>query len=199
MYRRMAPNFETKGAAEHRQEMLGEVSGRVVEVGAGTGLNFKYYPASVTEVVAVEPEPRLRAVASEAAKQASVPIIVVDGTADHLPLETGSCDVGVASLVLCSVANQRAALAELQRVIRPAGELRFYEHVLSKDPKWAARQRRMAPIWRLFVGGCSPDRDTAAAITDAGFEITESRDLLFAPAQFSQYTAPHIIGRARRS
>src|SRR5690348_3315530 len=81
MYERMAPAFDAKGAAEHRQELLEGVSGRAIEVGAGTGLNFKYYPSTVTEVLAVEPEPRLREAAHAAAQEARVRVTVVDGTA----------------------------------------------------------------------------------------------------------------------
>jgi ubiquinone/menaquinone biosynthesis C-methylase UbiE len=198
MYERMAPTFEAKGAAEHRDELLAGLTGRIIEVGAGTGLNFKYYPASVTAVVAVEPEPRLRESAVSAASQAPVPVTVVDGTADALPAEDAAFDAAVASLVLCSVPDQRQALAELFRVIRPGGELRFYEHVLATNERWATRQHRVAPIWRLFGGGCNPDRETGAAITAAGFHIENCRELLFAPAWIARYTAPHILGRARR-
>ena len=198
IYERMAPAFEAKGAAEHRTELLVGLVGRVIEVGAGTGLNFKHYPQTVTEVVALEPEPHLREVARAAATEAPVPVTVVEGTADDLPAGEAAFDAGVASLVLCSVPSQPRALAELSRVIRPGGELRFYEHVLAEDPRWAARQHRMAPIWRRLGGGCNPDRDTGAAITAAGFATEHRRDLLFAPSWIAKLTAPHILGRARR-
>jgi ubiquinone/menaquinone biosynthesis C-methylase UbiE len=198
MYERMAPAFEAKGAAEHRAELLADLSGRVIEVGAGTGLNFKYYPAKVTEVVAIEPEPHLREIARTTAQDAPVVVTVVDGTADHLPTEDAAFDAGVVSLVLCSVPSQPSALAELFRVIRPGGELRFYEHVLAENPRWATRQHRAAPIWRLFGGGCNPDRETGAAIQAAGFTTLQRRDLLFAPNWIAKFIAPHILGRARR-
>lgn len=198
MYERMAAAFEAKGAAEHRDQLLANVSGRVIEVGAGTGLNFEHYPKTVIEVVAVEPESRLREVASTAAAHAPVPVTVVDATADELPAEDATFDAGVASLVLCSVPNQQRALAELFRVIRPGGELRFYEHVLAKNARWAARQHRVAPLWRWLGGGCHPDRDTRTAISAAGFQIDECEDLLFAPNWVAKLTAPHVLGRARR-
>src|SRR6184192_3710117 len=111
--------------------MLEGLAGRVLEVGAGNGLNFVHYPDTVTEVVAIEPEPFLRARAEEAANLTTVPIRVVDGVAGRLPVDDQSMDAAVASLVLCSVPDQAAALAELRRVIRPGGQLRFYEHVHS--------------------------------------------------------------------
>lgn len=198
VYERMASAFETKGASEHRAELLAELSGRVIEVGAGTGLNFSHYPQGVTAVVAVEPEPHLRLLAQAAARDAPVPVTVVDGDAEHLPSESSAFDAGIASLVLCSVPDQSRALAELARVIRPGGELRFYEHVLATNPRWATRQRRVAPIWRRLGGGCNPDRDTGTAIAAAGFETERSRELLFSPSWTAKVTAPHILGRARR-
>jgi ubiquinone/menaquinone biosynthesis C-methylase UbiE len=197
VWERMASALESKGAAEHRAELLADLSGRVIEVGAGTGLNFKYYPHGVTEVVAVEPEPYLRQLAEAAAASASVPVTVVDGDAEHLPSEDAAFDAAVASLVLCSVPVQSLALAELYRVIRPGGDLRFYEHVLAKNPRWAKRQRRAAPIWRHLGGGCNPDRDTRTAIAAAGFETEQCRELLFSPTWTAKLTAPHILGRAR--
>ena len=172
--------------------------GCVIEVGAGTGLNFTHYPSTVTEVVAIEPEPRLREVARSAAAGAPVPVTVLDGTADQLPADEASFDAGVASLVLCSVSSTEHALAELFRVIRPGGQLRFYEHVLAQDERWAARQRRIAPVWRRFGGGCHPDRDTASAITAAGFDIESCDEFLFAPTWVARFVASHILGRARR-
>ena len=133
MWEHMAESFEAKGAAEYRQELLSGLTGRVIEVGAGTGVNFKHSPSSVSAVVAVEPESRLRETARAAAERAPVPVEVVDGTAGDLPAEDGTFDAGVASLVLCSVPDQGTALRELFRVIRPGGELRFYEHLLTEN------------------------------------------------------------------
>lgn len=161
-------------------------------------MNFGHYPDSVTEVVAVEPEPYLRARAHEAAEYASVPITVVDGTASQIPLADASVDVGVASLVLCSVGDQTSALKELGRVIRPEGELRFYEHVRASDDRWARFQRRVDPVWTRMAGGCRLTHDTLAAIDAAGFEITELERFLFQPCWMSKLSAPHILGRARR-
>lgn len=198
MYRRMAAEAEGKGASEHRDELLQGVSGRVIEVGAGTGLNFQHYPDSVSEVVAVEPEPLLRRVATEEAARVAVPVRVVDGVADGLPAGDGTFDAGVASLVLCSVDDQANALAELHRVIRPGGELRFYEHVRADSPGFARFQRVIDVVWPRFGGGCHTSRDTLAAMEQAGFVVERARRFQFAPFLFTKPVAPHIIGMARR-
>lgn len=197
-YQRLAGAAEKAGGAEHRTRLLAGLAGRVVEVGAGNGMNFSHYPTTVTEVVAVEPEPYLRARAKEAAAHAPVTITVVDGTAASIPLADASVEAGIASLVLCSVPDQTAALAELRRVIRPGGELRFYEHVLADNWRWARRQRRLDPIWTRLGGGCHISRDTGAAIVGAGFQITEQERFLFQPCWLGRLSAPHILGRARR-
>lgn len=116
----------------------------------------------------------------------------------YLPSEDAAFDAGVASPVLCSVPQPACALAELFRVIRPGGELRFYERVLAENARWARRQRRMSPVWRRFGGGCHPDRDIGNAIAAAGFTVEQRRDLLFALNWIAKLTAPHILGRARR-
>lgn len=198
IYQRVSAAAEQAGAAEHRDRLLDGLAGRVVEVGAGNGLNFAHYPAAVTEVVAVEPEPYLRARAEEQARHAAVPIRVVEGTAGALPLPDASVDAGVASLVLCSVPDQATALAELHRVIRPGGELRFYEHVAAHDPRMARWQRRLEPLWTRMVGGCHLTRDTERAVEAAGFVIERNERFLFQPCWMSQLSAEHVLGRARR-
>jgi ubiquinone/menaquinone biosynthesis C-methylase UbiE len=196
LYARLSPGVERKGGAEHRAELLAGVAGRVVEVGAGNGLNFAHYPAAVTEVVAVEPEPYLRERAAEAAAAAPVPVRVVEGVADALPARDGEFDAAVASLVLCSVPDQAAALAEIRRVLRPGGELRFYEHVVSDRPRTARLQRRADDwgLWPRLSGGCHASRDTTAAIEAAGFAIERCRRFPFAAGPVS---LTHVIGLAR--
>src|SRR5262245_17783842 len=199
LYQRISTAAEQAGAADHRRRLLDGLAGRVVEVGAGNGLNFAHYPATVTEVVAVEPEPFLRARAEQQAAHARAPVRVVDGTAAALPLPGASVDAGVASLVLCSVPDQADALAELYRVIRPGGELRFYEHVAAKDPTIARWQRRVEPLWTRMVGGCHLTRHTEQAIGAAGFAIERSEHLLLQPCWLSRLSAEHVLGRAQRS
>ena len=198
VYARMADMFEAKGVAEHRDEMLAGATGRAIEVGAGTGLNFRHYPSTVTEVLAVEPEAYLRAKAEGAAQESSIPVRVVEGTADALPTGDETFDVAVASLVLCSVPDQMTALAEIRRVLRPGGELRFYEHIRSNKPRFARMQRRADVIWPLTGGGCHTSRATDTVIERAGFEIDTKRYFIYRPSVFALPAAPHVIGVARR-
>ena len=198
LFDRMAAKTEEQGASEHRERLLTGLSGRVLEVGAGNGLNFAHYPAAVTELVAVEPEDYLRARAEEAAMVAPIPISVVDGLADRLPAEDGSFDAAVASLVLCSVSDQGKALAELRRIVRPGGELRFYEHVVSEERGLARVQNAVAWFWPRVGGGCHPNRDTVDAIVRAGFEIRRCERFPFRPSVVMMPVTPHVIGAAGR-
>ena len=197
-YERFAPQMDRAGASKHREELLGGLTGRVIEVGAGTGLNFTRYPATVTEVLAVEPEPRLRSAAEKAAQDAPVPVTVVDGLANALPADDGAFDAAVASLVLCSIRDLPGALTELHRVLKPGGELRFYEHVRSENAVFGSLQRVLDVAWPHMAGGCHTSRDTASEIARAGFEIEHVRRFSFRPSIFAAPVAPHIIGVARR-
>jgi SAM-dependent methyltransferase len=188
-----------KGEDELRRELLTGVSGRVVEVGAGNGINFEHYPAGVSELIAVEPEPYLRRQAEQAAAQAGVPVRVVPGVAGSLDLAEGSVDVVVVSGVLCSVPDQREVLREFRRVLRAGGELRFYEHVRSRRPGFARWQRCVDLLWPRFMGGCHPDRDTLAVILDTGFRLERYRRFWFPPTARIYPVAPRILGVARAS
>lgn len=162
-----------------RAELAAEAHGAVVEIGCGVGSMFRFYPADA-DVTAVEPEPGLRAAARAAAEAAAAAtpglrIRVEAGDAEHLPVADDAADVVLASLVLCSVPDQAAALAEIRRVLRPEGVLLAYEHVRSARRWAAALQRGVTPLWSLGAGGCRLDRDTEAAITAAGFEIVGRR------------------------
>jgi ubiquinone/menaquinone biosynthesis C-methylase UbiE len=178
--------------------MLAGLSGRIVEVGAGHGLSFAHYPSDVTEVIAVEPEEHLRRMAEKAAGKAPVPVRVVPAVADELPGEDGEFDAAVTSLVLCSVPDQQRALRELQRVLRPGGELRFLEHVRGATRSFAGMQRTIDLVWPHVGGGCHLSRDTESAIRGAGFEIEHIERFDFVPSLMDAPGKPHIIGRARR-
>ncbi|HET6547980.1 MAG TPA: class I SAM-dependent methyltransferase [Solirubrobacter sp.] len=196
VFHRVSPSME-KEVGRHRDELLAGLTGRVVEVGAGNGMSFAHYPPSVTEVVALEPESYLRAKAEEAARDARVPVSVRDGVADPLPFEAGEFDAAVASLVLCSVPDQLRALAELRRVVRPGGELRFFEHVRAESPRKARVQAGLdrSGLWPLMGGGCHCARDTVASIEAAGFAVERIRTLAVGPAW--SHTNPHVLGLAR--
>jgi ubiquinone/menaquinone biosynthesis C-methylase UbiE len=198
MWKLMA-RHEPAQETEHRRRALAGLSGRVIEVGAGTGSNFKHYPDGVTEVVAVEPEPILRAEAVRAAAAAAVPVRVIDGTAERLPAQPGEFDAAIACLVLCSVADPGRALAELQRVIRPGGELRYYEHVVSRRPGLARSQRLVDHVWPHAFGNCHTSRDTEGSIRAAGFVVEHSEHLWAPPCPLAAPVGPRVIGVARRS
>jgi ubiquinone/menaquinone biosynthesis C-methylase UbiE len=170
----------------------------VVEVGAGHGGNFAHYPPAVTEVVAVEPEPTLRALAAAEATKAAVPVTVTAGLAEDLPFADGEFDAAVASLVLCSVPDQARALQQLRRVLRAQGELRFYEHVIpQRQPKRALFQLAdRSGAWPALAAGCHLSRDTGAAIAAAGFVVERCDRIEFRSAALEPRLS-YILGSAR--
>jgi ubiquinone/menaquinone biosynthesis C-methylase UbiE len=171
----------------------------VIEVGSGDGRSFEHYPPEVEHVLAVEPDPTARTAAVVRAEAVEVPIEVVDGVAGALPAEDGTFDAAVVMGVLCSVPDPSAALAELRRVLRPGGELRFWEHVRSANPVFRGLQRATdALFWTEALGGCETTRDTAAAIAAAGFEIVTLERGFHSSSLITITSAPYILGTARR-
>jgi ubiquinone/menaquinone biosynthesis C-methylase UbiE len=190
---------ERKGGAERRRQLLDGLAGRVVEVGAGSGVSFAHYPHAVTELIAVEPEPRLRELARRAAASAPIPVTVIDAMAEQLPLADASVDAAVLAGVLCSVPDPARVLGEISRVVRPGGELRFYEHVLARNARLAKLQRLLdASIWPRLFGGCHPTRDTEQTIRSR-FTIDACERFSFRPTLLAVPVAPRILGRAHRS
>jgi SAM-dependent methyltransferase len=195
-YERVSSESERRGVTAHRGRLLSGLAGRVIEIGAGNGLNFAHYPQAVTEVVAVEPEDQLRARAEQAAARAAVPVHVLAGHIDALPAEDHAFDAVVVSLVLCSIPDLVHGLTEIRRVLRPGGELRFYEHVRSTRPLRRTAEDLITPLWRRCAGGCHPNRRTDQAITAAGFQIEQLDRFPFRPLRFAP-ASDHILGRAR--
>ncbi|GAA1613556.1 class I SAM-dependent methyltransferase [Nonomuraea maheshkhaliensis] len=207
MYPKMAAGMDRGGMTERRRELLAGLSGEVVEVGAGHGVNFAHYPPEVRRVIAVEPEPRLRAQAGApraggplgggTAASAAVPVEVVPGVAEHLPAADHSADAVVLCMVLCSLPDVGAALAEARRVLKPGGQVRFLEHVRADTPGLARLQDVLdATIWPHLVGGCHLGRDVEAELRRAGFRIDQLDRFLFPPARTP--VSFHIIGTAVR-
>jgi ubiquinone/menaquinone biosynthesis C-methylase UbiE len=150
-------------------------------------------------VVAVEPEAYLRSLAERAARDAAVPVRVVDGVAERLPFRDGEFDAAVVSLVLCSVDDLPRALAELRRVLRPGGRLHFWEHVRAEGGRMPAVQDVLdRTIWPRMGGGCHTGRDTAAAIEAAGFRIERLERFTFPETRLPLPTGPQILGIAVR-
>lgn len=156
-----------------RRELLEGLRGTVVEVGPGNGPNFALYPTTVDRVIAVEPEPYLREKAAIAASNATVPVSVLAGSADDLPVGNDEADAVLLTLVLCSVPDQRRALGEVARVLKPTGELRVFEHVGAHQPAAQAALRAAEKVfWRRAFGNCHPTRHTLEAIEHAGFDTS---------------------------
>jgi ubiquinone/menaquinone biosynthesis C-methylase UbiE len=197
LYARFSRGAEARGNAENRDRLLAGVQGQVIEIGAGNGLNFGHYPHSVTDVLAIEPEPYLRQLAEQAAQSAPVPVRVVACAADRLPSDDGSKDAVVLSLVLCSISKPELALAEVRRVLRPGGEIRFYEHVVSSNLGRARAQRLLdATLYPRLSGGCHLARDSRKLIEDAGFLLTQCDRFMF-PVK-GRIRMSHVLGIARK-
>lgn len=172
IYDRLTAGSEEACVREWRAALLRDVHGRVLEIGAGTGHNLPHYPATVTDLVLAEPDPSMRKRLDIKVVARGVRATVVDAMAERLPFEDGSFDAVVSTLVLCSVHDQAAALAEVRRVLAPGGRLVFLEHVAADaatKPERLKRQRQVEPVWKRVAGGCHLTRRTEDAIRDAGF------------------------------
>jgi len=182
----------------YRQRMIDDARGDVLEIGAGNGFNFPHYRAA-KRVVAIEPDPSMLKRGVARARAASVPIELRAGDALHLDFPDGSFDTVIFSLVLCTIPDPARALSEARRVLRPGGELRFYEHVRSEDPALAARQDRFLKPWRAFNRGCHPNRDTVAEIERAGFRFSELERFDLNERGIPKIVRPHAIGTALKN
>ncbi|HVY95416.1 MAG TPA: class I SAM-dependent methyltransferase [Solirubrobacterales bacterium] len=164
LYDRSLRATEEAGLGEMRRELLAQAQGRVLELGAGTGVNLDLYPEAVEELVLVEPDPhmakRLRAKLATSTRQATL----IEESAERLPFGDASFDTAVATLVLCTIPDPAAALGEAARVLKPGGELLFIEHVRAEQPDLAAWQDRLEKPWRFLGDGCHCNRDTIATL-----------------------------------
>lgn len=158
-----------------RKSLLEQAAGRVIEIGAGTGLNVAHYPPTASELILVEPEPAMRRRLERRLNRSDRQAVIVDASAEQLPLADQSVDTVVSTLVLCTVEQPDKALAEIGRVLRPDGQLLFIEHVRAESPTLAWWQDRLVGPWRRFACGCRCNRATVELMRACGFEVQASK------------------------
>lgn len=161
----------TAEMARWRQRVTAGLSGTVVEIGFGSGLNMPVYPPEVQLVYAVEPALTARRLAEERIAESHVRVEHVALRGESIPLQDNSCDGALSTFTLCTIPDVDSALAELRRVLRPGGRFHFLEHGLSPDPSVAGWQRRIDPLQKRLADGCHLTRDAAQLVRSAGFEI----------------------------
>jgi len=193
VYDRLMAGTEEAGLSDHRHGILAEARGRTVELGAGTGLNLAHYPDGVDELILTEPFPPM---AKQLRERAGDRAEVIEAPADALPIPDASIDTAVATLVLCTVDDVPATLAEVSRVLKPGGRLLFVEHVRSSDPGTARWQDRLRGPWQFMGHGCRCNRDTLAAIEASALEIdsVDHGELPKSPP----IVRPLVVGSARK-
>ncbi|KUI14111.1 phosphatidylethanolamine N-methyltransferase [Mycobacterium sp. GA-1285] len=188
---------ETDAIRKLRRENLAGLSGRVLEVGAGTGTNFEFYPDTVSEVVAVEPERRLAEQAQRAAAVARVPVTVSTDTVEQFVAAGDEpFDAVVCSLVLCSIDDPDTVLQQLLSLMQPGGELRYLEHIASDGGRGRLQRIADATVWPRLLGNCHTHRHTEHSIAGAGFEVAGSRREWTMPRWVPLPVAEFAIGRA---
>jgi ubiquinone/menaquinone biosynthesis C-methylase UbiE len=189
MYDRMLAASEDAGLRESRHDLLAQASGRVLEIGAGTGLNVEHYPDSVSDIVFTEPEEPMARRLRERITRGRV----VVAPAEALPFDDDAFDTVVCTLVLCTVTDPERSFAEIRRVLAPGGRVLLLEHVRSDDPGLAKWQDRLERPWHWIGRGCHPNRDTAAMLAAAGFDVSVE------PTRFpkaAKLVKPAIVGTA---
>ncbi len=188
VYDRVNAQAERTWLGSRRAGLIAQARGEVLEIGAGTGANLRHY-RDVTRVVAAEPDPAMRGRLVRRLAGTTVPVEVSDAPAEHLGFADASFDTVVATLVLCSVVDPDAALAEVHRVLRPGGRLLALEHVRGEGRR-ARWQDRVTPIWRRAGAGCHLNRDTQAAVVRAGFHVGQEER--FEPPEVPEIICPFV-------
>lgn len=161
--------------AKYRSTVVTAASGRVLEVGVASGLNFPLYGKQVEIVFGIDPSLRLLAIARRRAVAAGIRADLLLGSATAIPLADNTVDTVVMTWTLCSIPDPLVALREMRRVLKPGGRLLFVEHGLSPEPGVECWQHRLTPMWRHIAGGCHLDRKMDDLIRSAGFDLTELR------------------------
>lgn len=172
--------MRNKSLWPYRERTIGSAEGTVLEIGVGSGLNFPLYEAGVRQVLALEPDGKLMAMARRNAKRARRPVTFLDASAEAIPLEDRSVDTVVTTWTLCTIPEAFRALAEMRRVLKPDGHLLFVEHGLAADEQVCKWQNRLTPAWKCISGGCHLNRPIRSMIERSGFRI-EQIDTGYAP------------------
>lgn len=170
-YDRMLRPFERRTFGESRHRLLRHAEGRVLDLGAGTGANFAYYPREVRHVVALDPELGMLATADGKREAATVPVVIVAGSAESLPFPDATFDTVVATLVFCTIGDPGRAIAEVARVLAPGGRVLMLEHVRSSNPLLGIVMDAATPLQRLVAAGCHLNRKTHGLVARAGFSV----------------------------
>ena len=170
--------------AAYRQRIVPAARGRVLEIGIGSGLNLLLYGPRVTEIIGLDPSPKLIAMAAKHSGASGKPLSFLQSSAEAIPLDAGSVDTVVTTWTLCSIPHASAALAEIRRVLKPGGELLFVEHGRAPEPQVARWQDRLDPVWKSVAGGCHLNRPIAEMIREAGFRLLDLR---------TGYAAAHLL------
>ncbi len=155
----------------YRERLISQARGRVLEIGIGSGLNLPLYDDGVEEVVGLDPAARLISMAQQAANRCKIPVTLITGSAQAIPLDRGSIDTLVTTWTLCSIPDAAAALRDMRRVLKPGGQLLFVEHGLAPEPAVRQWQNRLTPLWKKIGGGCHLNRPIRALIENAGFKM----------------------------
>jgi ubiquinone/menaquinone biosynthesis C-methylase UbiE len=188
---------ERRGFRDVRKDLVGQSTGRVVELGAGTGLNLEHYSENVTELLLTEPDPHMAAKLRKRAGSLALDARVIEAPAEELPFDDASIDTVVSTLVLCTVQNPQQTLAEVARVLRPGGSLLFAEHVRSASPRAAWWQDKLRAPWSWYACGCQCNRDTVSTLQAASFRVGQvGHDHL---RWISPVVRPLVVGSASPS
>jgi ubiquinone/menaquinone biosynthesis C-methylase UbiE len=155
----------------YRLRVVPQAKGRVLEIGVGSGINFRFYSDHTKSIVGIDPSPRLLTMAQSAAATASSPVELIEASAEALPLDDNCVDTVVSTWTLCSIPDVQRALSEMRRVLRPDGRLLFVEHGEAPEQRVSRWQHRLTPLWKRLAGGCHLDRPIETLIRSAGFEI----------------------------
>lgn len=171
--------FEYLFTRRIRKQLTAKAKGEVLEIGAGTGLNFSHYPAHIQHITALEPNEWLQKKASERAIHAHLPIDILQGKGEHLPFENDTFDTVVLTLVFCTIDDPITALKEIERVLKPGGKLLLFEHVRLQSPFLGWLQDKITPAWQRIADGCRLNRDTLHLIKARSFDIITIKSIMF--------------------